>query len=137
MAIVVPDVALEFMLTVLLKEVNAPSSVVYHWYTNDLDPDFDTVLLDFTEASGGTIASLTVSASSWGVDSDDGTATAEWSEQTVDVTTTISLYGYYVTDGGGGQLLWCERFDGAPFSYPSVGGALLITPRLELQSPIT
>lgn len=41
-------------------------------------------------------------------------------------------WGYYVTDGQTGPLLWAERGVGAPYLWGSAGDVIAVLPRLEL-----
>jgi hypothetical protein len=71
--------------------------------------------------------------SSWTTTQVAGTTTAVYSEQTFTFTTAVTVYGYYVTTiGGSPELLWLERFSGAPFILPSGGGQIAISARISL-----
>ena len=81
---------------------------------------------------------------SWAVNlGTDSYYTATYSPASVNVTFTLGsacyVYGYYVTScavsglhDNTGNLLWCERFLGAPFVMPSGGGTIAVQPKLTL-----
>ncbi len=73
-----------------------------------------------------------MTSAGWTTTSVGGTTTGEYSQHTFSFTTAATIYGYYVTDSAGTGLLWCERFEGAPFTLPSGGGTIAISPRIEL-----
>lgn len=58
--------------------------------------------------------------------------TAEHTQVTFTFTGAKNVYGYYVVDDNNGNVLWAERFAGAPFQLPSGGGQIVVTPRVTL-----
>lgn len=130
--IVIPDASKVLLLKWILGIESPPASVVYRFYTNDHTPGEATVLADFTAASGGIITPLEVASGDWDVDPEADLAEADTAEETLPVSGTVSLYGFYVTNVANTALYWAERFDGAPWNYPSVGGELKLTPRFTL-----
>lgn len=129
---------LETVLGAALKSGGRPSNVIYHWYTNDYTPDADSDIMDFDEASGGDISTLTVAAADWTVSAAAGSGVAEAPEEELSVAGALTLYGYYVTDDMSLTIpIWAERFEGGPLVWPAGGGALLFTPRTELLTPIS
>lgn len=103
-------------------------------FTNNLTPGESTTLSTVTEAVGATgYAPVTLAGSSWTTVQTNGTTTAVYSEQTFTFTTAVTIYGYYITSiEGTPKFLWIERFSGAPFTLPSGGGEIAISPRLSL-----
>lgn len=53
--------------------------------------------------------------------------TASYSIQTFSMTQAANIYGYYITNVDGTQLLWAERFPHAPFIIPNWGGNITVT----------
>ena len=111
--------------------VNADNPVL-HLFSNDVTPSDSTVIGDLTEVGGGTgYAAITLVSPSWTTTQSAGVTTAVYSEQTFAFTTDATSYGYYVTNETG-QLMWLERFSGAPFDIPDGGGTISITSKLTL-----
>jgi hypothetical protein len=111
----------------LLERMTA-ADLVYRLFTNDVDPDQDTELGDLTEQVGDGYAAVTVEAADWTL----GSVTAHIGTLIagpISFTPTGSawtIYGYYVTDVAGTELLAVGRFDGAPITQ-AVDDPLLIT----------
>ena len=132
MALVVPDQKGEILLLqYIVGMVNADNPVL-HLFSNDVTPSDSTVIGDLTEVGGGTgYAAITLVSPSWTTTHSAGVTTAVYSEQTFAFTTDATSYGYYVTNETG-QLMWLERFSGAPFDIPDGGGTISITSKLTL-----
>ena len=132
MALVCPDVWGEILLLqYIVGMVNADNPVL-HLYANDVSPSDTTVSGDLTEVAGSTgYAPITLLSANWTTVQAGGVTTAVYSEQTFTFTTDATAYGYYVTNQSN-QLLWLERFGGAPFDIPDGGGTISITTKLTL-----
>jgi len=132
MTLVCPDVHGEILLLqYIVGMVNADNPVI-HLFSNDVTPSDSTVVGDLTEVAGSTgYASITLLSANWTTTQSGGVTTAVYSEQTFTFTTNATSYGYYVTNETG-QLLWLERFSGAPFDIPDGGGTISITAKLTL-----
>jgi hypothetical protein len=85
---------------------------------------------DFTQATGGGYAEITLTAGSWTVSIVGGIAQAAYPVQsfvfTGPLTTNSSVFGYYVVDGNG-VLQWAENFT-APVAPISSGNHIDVTP---------
>lgn len=133
MALVIPN-ASEVKLLNNLLNISAPTNTILHLYSNNLTPSSTTVVGDVTETASGGYAAITLTSSSWTVaTSGGGITTASYAEQTFNITTSATIYGYYITNLAG-DLLWLERFTAAPFQLPGSGGQVLITSQLSLNS---
>lgn len=136
MALVVPDVA-EIVLLEYLVNINRDDSEhpVLHLYTNNLTPSDSTpgegTAGGPTESTETGYAAITLTGSNWTTTQTAGVSAAVHDGVTFTYTATVSTYGYYVTDTNN-NLLWIERFSGAPFTLPSGGGDIAITPIIEL-----
>ncbi len=132
MALVCPDQMGEIlMLQYIVGMVDADNPVL-HLYSNDHTPSDSTVIGDLTQVGGSTgYAPITLTSANWTTTQSSGVTTAIFSERTFTFTTTATSYGYYVTNESN-QLLWLERFNGAPFLIPDGGGTVKITPKLTL-----
>jgi len=115
--------------------ITAAGDPVLHLYSNDLTPD-DTTPNEGssggpTESVEAGYAAVTLTSSTWTTTQASGVTTAVYSGVTFSFTTGAGPYGYYVTDISN-NLLWVERFSGAPFTLPDSGGDIAITPKITL-----
>lgn len=132
MALVVPNVGEVRLLRYIVNNVS-PTNLVLHLYVNDVTPSELDSTSTFTEATSSGYSSATLSGSSWSVGTTDGTSSALYSAGiTFTFSVGESVYGYYVTDTPTGNLLWAERFPGAPFALPSGGGEIAVRPQVQL-----
>ena len=119
------------LLQYIVGMVNADNPVL-HLYGNDITPSDSTLIGDLTEVAGAVgYAAITLLSANWTTTQSGGVTTAVYSEQTFTFTTNATSYGYYVTDESN-NLLWLERFTGAPFGIPDGGGTISITAKLTL-----
>jgi hypothetical protein len=84
-----------------------------------------------TEVSAAGYHAITLLSAQWTTTQVGGVTTAVYSEQTFAFSTDATAYGYYVTNESD-DLLWLERFSGAPFEIPDGGGTISITAKLTL-----
>lgn len=132
MALVIPDVGEVVLLSNMLNKV-APTNTVLRLYSNNLTPSSTTVLGDITQVTATGYSAITLTAATWTVATTLGVTTASYPEQTFNITTAATVFGYYITNVGG-DLLWIERFTAAPFQLPGSGGQILITAQISLNS---
>jgi hypothetical protein len=133
MALVVPDVGEVELLSRMLNK-STPDDVVLHLYTNNKTPAEGDVVGDYTESTGAGYGAITLTGTTWGVSTTAGTTTASYAQQTFTYTgADPNIYGYYVTNTAGTTLLWAEIFSDGPYSIPSGGGSVKITPKIELE----
>lgn len=134
MALVVPDLHGEILMLKYIVGLADATNPVIHLFANDITPTDSTVIGSLTECTIAGYAPITLVSSNWTVGQVSGITTASYSERTFSFSTAATAYGYYVTDttGGGGLLLWLERFSGAPFQIPDGGGSISITTKLVL-----
>lgn len=132
MAIVVPDQKGEILLLqYIVGMVNADNPVL-HLYANDVTPSDSTVISDLTEVSTANgYRAITLLSNNWTTTQVGGVTTAIYSEQTFAFATDATAYGYYITNENN-DLLWLERFTGAPYDIPDGGGTISITNKLVL-----
>lgn len=90
-----------------------------------------TVVGNLIECTSAGYAAITLVSSGWTVAQPGGVTTGSYAQQTFTFNTNAVSYGYYVTDTTG-NLLWVERFSGAPFSIPDGGGTIAITSKITL-----
>jgi len=138
MSIVLPDSGEEYLLEVIVNKIATDGSAgttggdrILRLYTNNLTPSDSTVTGDITQATGSGYAAVTLDGDDWTVATLAGVTTAAHPEVTFTFNAAITIYGYYITTETG-DLIWLERFTGAPFTFPSGGGELAITPKVSL-----
>ena len=134
MALVVPDVS-EIVLLQYIVNITSAGDPVLHLYSNDLTPAEATpgpgTSGGPTQSTAAGYAAITLTGSNWTTTLASGVSTAVYPGVTFSFTTGASPYGYYVTDTSD-NMLWIERFSGAPFTLPSGGGDIAITPKITL-----
>ena len=116
----------------LLTQLSAVLSTdkKYHLFTNNAMPGPATVLADLTEASFPGYASVTVTSGGWtssGVSGHVGYKIAPAITFTNSSGSSVSVYGFFVTDSTGTILLAAARFDAAPIVIPN-GGTQQVIP---------
>ena len=127
MALLVPNVGETEMLKRVLNAAT-PDDVKIHLYSDDQTPAEADVIGDYTLITSP--AAITLTGSSWDVTTTAGTAS--FAQQTFTFTTTATAYGYVITNAAGTTLLWSERFSDGPYSIPSGGGTVMVTPVIAL-----
>lgn len=139
MSLVVPDKG-EIKLLEYLVNRAAATNIVLHLYKNDIDPEDESHGTSGRNFSTGTFVEATATAqtlsgANWTTTQTTSGVTA--AEYNTGITFSFSagegVYGYYVTDTSN-NILWAERFSGAPFELPSAGGDIAIRPKLGLSS---
>lgn len=132
MTLVVPDQLGEILLLqYIVGMVNADNPVL-HLYGNDIVPSDTTIKANLTEITTLTgYTPITLLSANWTTVQSSGITSAVYSEQTFTFTTDATAYGYFVTNQSN-QLLWLERFTGAPFEIPDGGGTISVTAKLTL-----
>lgn len=134
MSLVVPNVS-EIRLLQYIVAITAAGNPVLHLYSNDLTPGESTPGPGTgggpTESTAAGYAAITLTSSGWTTVQASGVTTAQTSGVTFSFTTGAAPYGYYVTDTSN-NMLWIERFSGAPFTLPASGGDIAITPKITL-----
>lgn len=123
----------EMLLLKYILNHTASTNKVVHLYKNDVDHTDDSLTISsLTEATEAGYAPVTLTGASWTVTNNSGVVTAEYAQIGFTFTTSVSVSGYYVTSTNASELLWLERFSGAPFTLPSGGGVINITPKASL-----
>jgi len=132
MALLVPDVSEVILLETMLNKT-AATDVKLRLYTNNRTPGEDDDIASYTESTGTGYVAITLTGSSWTVATAGGTTTAEYAQQTFTYSgAEANIYGYYVTNSSGAEVLWAELFSDGPYSIPAGGGSVKITPKIEL-----
>lgn len=105
-------------------------------YTNNYDPVVGSTNANFTEATGGGYAAITLTGGSWTIGTDgSGNPQASYAQQTFTftgaLTTNPNIYGYYITDGT--TVVAAEKF-GTARTPANNGDAEKITPIIKLRN---
>lgn len=138
--LIVPDSG-ELRLLQYIVNINRSNTdhLVLHIYTNDVDPDDgsfgasgeDFSLGTFTEAAASVgYGAITLTGSNWTTIQSSGVSTARYNTGvTFNFTAGTTVVGCYVTNTAN-ELLWAERFDGAPFDLPEDGADIAVRPQI-------
>lgn len=130
--LVIPDVAKIESLTRLIDAFGA----YVHLYRNDIPLDSDTVITDFAESNyPGYVAQAT---SNW----TEPVIVARRAQTSADpllftrtgTSVPQDVFGYYVTAGLSGPLLWCERGSAPPYPMRVPTDQVLILPRYSFRA---
>jgi len=79
---------------------------------------------DFIEVTGGGYTSLSLTGSSWTVDS----SSAVYAQQTWEFTGSVgNVYGYYVTTADNTSVIFAEKFDDGPYNVATTGDTIRVT----------
>lgn len=104
-------------------------------FSNNHTPAQTDTVSSLTEVSGGGYAIITLTFAEWTITEGDPCVALYNDYQDFNFTGVTSgpgtIYGYYITDEDGTNLLWEERFDSADVPFSPVNGSLIrIKPRL-------
>lgn len=132
MALVVPDEG-EVRLLEYIVNKTAPSDLVLHLYVDDVDLSTENFNSEsFSESTAAGYSAANLLGANWSVGTTDGISAAVYNTSVAfSFTESDSVYGYYVTNSSD-EILWAERFPGAPFNLPSGGGEISVRPQLQL-----
>lgn len=125
MALLTPDVGETELLSRMLNK-SATGDVKIQLYSSNTTPAESDTISTYTLITDP--AAITLTGASWTVT----TGTASYSQQTFTFTGANTVYGYVVTNSAGTTLLWAEKFTDGPYSIPSGGGTIKITPSISL-----
>jgi len=133
MSLLVPDVGEVLLLQKALNKV-AADDVKIHLYSSNYTPvEGDTITATDSFGLITDPAAIVLTGANWTVSSAAGTTTAEHAQQTFTFTGAETVYGYVVTNNAETEMLWAERFTDGPYTIPSGGGSIKITPKIQLE----
>lgn len=131
MSLIVTNESKVLMLGLILNKVTADGSSPnsdgnrkLKLFVNNIVPSATTGVANLTECISAGYSALTLVGSNWTIATEDGVTSATYVEQVFDIDEEVLIYGYYVTSLDGTELLWVERFDGAPYALPTGGGSI-------------
>jgi len=123
----------EVLLLRYMLNHTANTNKVIRLYKNDPDHTSDALTnATITECNELGYAPITLAGTLWTFTNIASVVTALYSEVAFTFTTGASVFGYYVSSTTASELLWIERFSGAPFTLPAGGGTIAISPRVTL-----
>lgn len=123
----VPNQGETLMLKLILNDATQ-GDVKLHIYSNDITPAETDNVATYTLVTDP--AAKTLTGASW--DTATTAGTASYAQQTFTYSGAATAYGYVVTDNAGSNVLFSERFVDGPYSIPSGGGEIKITPTISL-----
>lgn len=135
MALLVPNVGEVRLLRYIVGNAS-PSNLQLHLYTNNRDPQEADTYGSYTTATAIGYEPSILYTNSWSVGTDGSQVSSALYNNGITFTfgtasNTQNVYGYFVTDESN-NLLWAEKFPGAPFALPSSGGEIAIRPQVQL-----
>lgn len=108
------------------------AGLLYHLYTNDVEPGLSDTLDSYTPAAWSGYAPILVPAVAWtieGVSAHVGNLQAAAILFRNTSPGLVVVFGFYATDDTGMQLVCAGRFDAAPVTI-AVGATYPVTPLL-------
>lgn len=111
----------------------AATDVEMHLYSNNKTPAESDTITNYTESTASNYTGVRLSGTAWTVASGSPAgATATYAQQSFNFSAADTIYGYFVTSNQKQVLLWAELFSGGPFTLPSSGGTIAVTPKISL-----
>lgn len=111
----------------------AAADVEMHLYKNNRTPAETDDITFYTESVASNYSAVRLTGAAWTVASGGvAGATATYAQQSFNFSAADTIYGYYVTSQQKQVLLWAELFSGGPFTLPSSGGTIAVTPKISL-----
>jgi len=137
MTIVCPNGGEILLLQYILNFGATNGDKVLHLYGSDVTPSDTTTIGggagQLAESSEAGYSAITLTGNWTTAQTGGGITSGTYATQEFTFSTNANVYGYYVTSlAASTDLLWCERFTGAPFALPTGGGTIQITPQIEL-----
>jgi|SRR6516162_620944 len=136
MSIKVPDQGLQNLLEDLRLKLNSLGNIAIRLFNNNYTPAAGDTPSSYTEATFPGYSRVNTTLGAATIDTTAHKATTTAPIATFLCTgggTTEQIYGYYVLDASA-NLLWSERFTGAPFSMSNNGDVIAFQPLLTMIS---
>ena len=129
MALLVPNNGEGDALAALVNKTAATDPIL-RLYSSNTTPAETDVAATYTEYAATGYAAITLTGASWGAPSEGAPSSIAYAQQTFTMSGAGDAYGYYMTRTTSGRIMLAERFTAAPFSIPSGGGTIKITPQI-------
>jgi len=124
MAIVLTDSGKQKALEYLVGKDPTTESLILKLYSNDITPEDDDVVDLYTEVTGNGYTAKGLTIASWSI----AAGSAVYPQQTWTFTGAAgAIYGYYVVLATSGDLIFAERFSGAPYTVANNGDTIKVT----------
>lgn len=139
MALLVPNVGEDKMIKLIVNGTTAASTgecLVLRLFSSNTTPASSMTLADYTEAAFTGYAAVTMSSGSWTITAGAPTSAAQTAATTFtcSATTSVSVYGYYLSQETSSILMWSERFSDGPYTIANSGDKIIITAQLTLST---
>lgn len=105
------------------------SNLILRLYSSNTTPAETDTAGTYTEYSATGYAAVTLTGSSFTI-TEGAPSSAAYAAQVFTMTSAQDAYGYFMTRTSGGRIALAERVASAPFSIPSGGGTITITPQI-------
>jgi hypothetical protein len=131
MSFLVPSVGKQTTLNYITGRVSN-GALKLHLYTNNYTPQLSDTLSSYTECTTTGYSAITLTATNWSASTVSGVTTATYTSSpmpTFTLSAAVTVYGYYVTDSGGTNLILAELF-AVPYAFSSSGGSIVISPTI-------
>lgn len=109
---------------------SAPQNLILRLYQSNTTPAETDVAGTYTEYTATGYSAITLTGASWGTVSEGAPSSIAYAQQTFTMSGAGDAYGYYMTRASSGRIALSERFTSAPFSIPSGGGTIKVTPQI-------
>jgi len=129
MALVVPNNGEGDALQAFVAK-SAAEVLILRLYSSNTTPAETDTAATYTEYGATGYSAISLTGASWGAPSEGAPSSIAYAQQTFTMTGAGDAYGYYMTRTTSGRIALAERFTSAPFSIPSGGGTIKITPQI-------
>lgn len=140
MALVVPNQGEQIMLGLITGKVqySNTTNLVIRLFTNNTTPNERSNTSSFTEASFPGYSGISLPGNSWTISTNTTSNTTSASYAAVSFIlngtqpSSINVYGYYVTYGANGGVMWADRFPSPPLALINDQDQIQFAPYVEL-----
>jgi hypothetical protein len=124
MSVVITNLGRQKTLEYILGKNTTTESLILKLYSNDVIPSDDDLVGTYTEVTGGGYASKLLDSNSWIIT--NGSAFYPEEVWTFD-DAAGTVYGYYLVNETSNELIFAERFPGAPYTVTTDGDIIRVT----------
>jgi hypothetical protein len=129
MSILITDTGKQKILEYFVGKTSTTEGLTLKLYSNNVTPSVTDTPSSYTEVTGGGYSSVSLTNSSWVIDS--GVAT--YPQQTWTFTASVgNIYGYYVVNNTSNQVVFAERFASGPYVVANSGDIIRVTINLSI-----
>lgn len=128
MAAVFPNGAETIIANYVVGKTGTTEPLTLRLYTSNTTLTETTVVGDLTECAAAGYAAINLTGASWTTTN----GVSDYAQQTFTLTASSTVYGYYLTRTTGGELIAAETFSDGPYSVPSGGGTIKVTPQVSV-----